>query len=108
MVLDEVVCTNAIEDIRSTRRQIKDALDAAQSSSADAKRFKELATLYLNIIDGAYELPESPADIRTINDKVTAGEIPPDKTPDGQYFRKEGVDITAGGIRVIHRGLGSA
>lgn len=105
MVLDEVVCTNAIEDIHSTRRQIKDALDAAQNSGAEAKRFKELATLYLNIIDGVRELPESPADIRTIYDKVTAGEIPPDKIPDGQYFRKEGVDITAGGVRVIHHGL---
>lgn len=105
MVLDEVVCTNAIEDIHSTRRQIKDALDAAQSSGAEAKRFKELATLYLSIIDGVRELPESPADIRVIYDKVTAGEIPPDKIPDGQYFRKEGVDITAGGVRVIHHGL---
>ena len=105
MVLDEVVCTNAIEDIRSTRRQIKDAIDAAQNSNEEAKRFKELATMYLNIIDGVRELPESPADIRAIYDKVTAGEIPPDRIPDGQYFRKEGVDITAGGIRVIHRGL---
>ncbi len=105
MILDEVVCTNAIEDICSTRRQIKDALDAAQSNSAEAKRFKEFATLYLNIIDGVRALPESPSDIRAIYDQVTAGEIAPDKLPDGQLFRKEGVDITAGGVRVIHRGL---
>ena len=105
MVLDEVVCTNSIEDIRSTRRQIKDALDAAMSSSAETKRFKELATLYLNIIDGLGSMPDTPADIRAIYDKVTTGEIPPDKLPDGKLFRKEGVDITAGGVRVIHRGL---
>lgn len=105
MVLDEVVCTNAIEDIRSTRRQIKDALDAAQGASAATKRFKELALLYLSIQDGGGTLPESPADVRAIYDKVTAGEIPPDKLPDGHLFRKEGVDITSGGIRVIHRGL---
>ena len=35
MVLDEVVCTNAIENIHSTRRQIKDALDAALRSEIE-------------------------------------------------------------------------
>ena len=105
MVLDEVVCTNLIEDVRSTRRQIKDALNAAKGNGGGVKRFKELATLYLNIVDGVGTPPETPADIRAIYDKVTAGEIPPDKLPDGEYFRKEGVEITAGGVRIIHRGL---
>lgn len=105
MVLDEVVCTNLIEDVHSTRRQIKDALDAAKDGGAKTKRFKELATLYLNIVDGAVALPETPADIRAIYDKVTSGEIPPDSLPDGKYFRKEGMDITAGGVLVIHHGL---
>ena len=105
MVLDEVVCTNAIEDLHSTRRQIKDALDAAQSDSADFRRFKELAVLYMNLVDGSGTLPASPADIRAIYDKVTAGEIAPADLPDGILFRKEGVDITAGGVRVLHRGL---
>lgn len=105
MVLDEVVGTNDIENIHSTRRQIKDALEASQSSGADARRFKELATLYLGIIDGVRTPPESIADIRAIYDKVTDGEISGDKVPDGLYFRKEGVEITSGGIQVIHRGL---
>lgn len=105
MVLDEVVCTNAIEDIHSTRRQIKEALDTAQEHSASIRRFKELATLYLGITDGGEAAPETPEDIRSIYDKVVAGEIPEDKLPDGILFRKEGVDITAGGVRVIHHGL---
>ena len=105
MVLDEVVCTNAIEDIHSTRRQIKEALDAAQEHSARIRRFKELATLYLGITDGDIAAPETPEDIRSIYDKVVAGEMPKDKLPDGILFRKEGVDITAGGVRVIHHGL---
>lgn len=105
MVLDEVVCTNAIEDVHSTRRQIKDAMDATQAGSADRQRFKELAMLYLSIIDETDNLPHTPEDIRLIYDKVTAEEIPDDKVPDGQIFRQEGVDITAGGIQVIHRGL---
>ena len=60
IVLDEVVCTNAIEDIHSTRRQIKDAMDSTQGDRVEKKRFRELAMLYLNIIDGTDVLPETP------------------------------------------------
>lgn len=105
VVLDEVVCTNSIEDVHSTRRQIKDAMNAAKGGSLKKRRFKELATLYLAIVDGTDELPGTVQDIRAIYDMVTAGEIPDDKLPDGDYFRKEGVDVTAGGMKVIHSGL---
>lgn len=86
MVLDEVVCTNLVEDIHSTRRQIKDAIDAEPNSNVEFKRFKELATLYLGIIDGTGAFPLAPEDIRAVYDKVTEGEIPKDKIPDGQLF----------------------
>ena len=105
MVLDEVVCTNAIEDVHSTRRQIKDALSSAPETGTSARRFRELAKLYLGITAGGEAVPSAPEDIRAIYDKVIAGEIPDDKLPDGRMFRKEGVDITSGGARVIHRGL---
>lgn len=105
MVLDEVVCTNLVEDIHSTRRQIKDAIDAEPNSNVEFKRFKELATLYLGIIDGTGAFPLAPKDIRAVHDKVTEGKIPQDKIPDGQLFRKEGVAVTAGGVRVTHRGI---
>lgn len=105
IVLDEVVCTNAIEDIHSTRRQIKDAMDSTQGDRVEKKRFRELAMLYLNIIDGTDVLPETPEDIRSIYDLVAAGEIPEDKIPDGRIFRKGGVDITVNGVRVVHSGL---
>jgi len=105
VVLDEVVSTNSIEDVHSTRRQIKDAVNAAVSDSPKKQRFKELTTLYLAIIDGTDGLPRTVEDIRRIYDAVTTDEIPLDKLPDGRLFRKEGVDITAGGTKIIHRGL---
>lgn len=105
LVLDEVVSTNAIEDIHSTRRQIKDALEAAHGSSQEMRRFKELATLYQGIVEGTHLKIETPEDVRDIYDLITAGEIPDDKIPDGILFRKEGVNITQGGVKVIHRGL---
>lgn len=105
LVLDEVVSTNAIEGIHSTRRQIKDALDSGSGASVGAKRFRELATLYLGIIDGRAEVPSTPEDVRVIYDEVTRGEIADDKLPDGRLFRAQGVDIVQGGVRVVHSGL---
>ena len=105
LVLDEVVCSNAIEDIRSTRRQVKDAIDAAQADPNGKERFKEFALLYLNLIDGKGEFPQTPADIRVIYDQVTAGEIDERSRPDGKLFRKEGVDVVGTGGKILHRGL---
>ncbi len=105
LVLDEVVSTNAIEDIHSTRRQVKDALESLRGNSLEARRFKELATLYLNILSGEAIVPETPEDIRTVYDKLMDGEISESIKPDGEIFRKSGVDITAGEVKVIHKGL---
>ena len=105
LVLDEIMSTNAIEDIHSTRREVKDALNSAGNAPVDANRFRELATLYLNIIDGRAKAPSTPEDVRAIYDEVTYGEIPDDKLPDGRLFRAQGVNIVQGGARVIHSGL---
>ena len=107
MVLDEVVCTNAIEDIHSTRRQVKDALESkrAGGKSVEFRKFRELATLYFSILDGLAEVPKTPADVREIYDKIMDGELDSSKAPDGALFRAEGVDITEGSVRVLHSGL---
>ncbi|MGN0261883.1 MAG: Fic family protein [Eggerthellaceae bacterium] len=104
-VLDEVVSTNAIEDICSTREQVKKALEVAPDAPAPAKRFRELATLYLDIINGSAVIPSTPEDVRKLYDEVTCGEIPSDKMPDGRLFRAQGVDIVQGGYKVVHSGL---
>lgn len=107
LVLDEVVSTNAIEDIHSTRKQVKDALDASSGDSTHLRRFRELARLYLELGNSQHDMPSSPQDIRNIYDKAVQGEIPEDKLPDGVLFRADGVEVTAGGIRVVHTGLES-
>ena len=66
---------------------------------------RELATLYFGILDGPAKVPLSPADVRAIYDKIMDGELDASKAPDGTLFRAEGVDITEGGVRVLHRGL---
>ena len=107
-VLDDVVSTNEIEGVHSSRRQIKDALDAAGRPRGKVKRdvrFREYALLYDNILTGA-EIPlDCPGDVRRIYDRVTLGEIAAADQSDGVLFRAQGVDIVGPGSRILHKGL---
>lgn len=105
LVLDEVVSTNAIEDIHSTRQQIEEALEAFSEETLLYRRFKELAVLYLSLADQDVELPSSPQGIRALYDLVMDGELNESQQPDGELFRAQGVDITQGGVKVLHRGV---
>lgn len=104
LVLDEVVSSNEIEGVRSTRRQIKDALES-KSGASMAKRFRELATLYIDIIDGVAVAPSTPMDIREIYDRIMEGELSRTERLDGELFRAGGVDVVDEKGRVLHRGI---
>lgn len=104
LVLDEVVSTNAIESIHSTRRQIKQALESGRGTTTEERRFRELARLYMDIIDGKAIIPEGPADVRRIYDRVMADELKPEDQPDGKLFRASSVTVTDG-LKTLHTGL---
>lgn len=103
LVFDEVVMSNRIENIHSTKKQIEAALSFGEGDDPKNKRFREFAKLYLDIIDGTFLLPESPTDIRVIYDKVMDGELLANP-PDGELFRKDEVFINDG-IKQIHKGV---
>lgn len=107
LVINEVFCSNELEGVYSTRRQINDLLETmpADSSGLSHKRFRELARLYLELSDNSHTPPQTPEDIREIYDRVMAGEDLGKKAPDGILFRKEGVDIIGSGGKVVHQGI---
>ena len=107
LVLDEVVSSNEIEDIHSTRRQVRDAVERAKAArgSRSAVRFAEFALLYEDLLSGKAESPASPEDIRHVYDRVVLGELDPGDAPDGTLFRAHGVDVIGNGGRVLHRGI---
>lgn len=107
LVLDEVMSTNAVEQIHSTRKQVEEALESGEKGDLSFKRFKELALLYLGLDGDEIAMPKTPSDIRSIYDAVTEGEIPANELPDGKVFRAEGSDVVAGGVRVVHSGVES-
>lgn len=108
LVIDEVVSTNELEGVYSTRRQINELLRSSRvtNSNADQRRFRELAKLYLGLTDATQTMPSTPADIRAIYDRVMDDEpLDEREQPDGLLFRKGGVEIIGPGSKVIHEGL---
>ncbi|MCH4184670.1 MAG: Fic family protein [Eggerthellaceae bacterium] len=106
LILDEVAYTNAIGDIRSTRRQIKEALETTNNSSS-ARRFRTFAFLYAEFVNHTVALPAAPKDIRSIYDKVISENNNETRHPDGDLFRKHSVDITGVHHRIVHYGIDS-
>lgn len=107
LVVDEVVCSNDLEGVYSTRRHINQLLETMpkDSSKLEDKRFKELARLYLELSDSSHVIPKMPEDIRAIYDRIMSGEDLGDSAPDGSLFRKGGVDVVGNGGKIIHSGL---
>lgn len=108
LVVDEVVSTNELEGVYSTRKQISDLLDSSdtlQREGSDTRRFRELAHIYLELSDKSHLVPSTPHDIRLIYDRIMHGENLSDNAPDGTLFRKGGVDIIGRGGKVIHTGV---
>lgn len=105
MVIDEIQATNEIEQVRSTRREISEAIEAVRAERLDAsKRFEEMVRLYLAIGDDEAESPQTLDDIRAVHDAVTRGEIRDDDAPDGLRFRLGPVSIESG-TKVVHIGV---
>ena len=108
LVVDEVVSTNELEGVCSTRRQINELLqsDSPVKDPLQQKRFRELAKLYIGLTDQQQPKPLKPEDIRLIYDIVMDGEpLDAANRPDGKLFRKGKVDIIGPGSRVVHEGL---
>ena len=110
LIMDEIVSSNKIEGIRSTRRQIAAALASLNEEPLNNKqqgerKFREFASLYLNLTEQSQQFPKTPQDIRAIYDAVVADSLKKRDQPDGQFFRAESVDILDRFDRSIHTGI---
>lgn len=109
LVVDEVVSTNDLEGVHSTRRQIGDVLASIDSGdekgTVRTRRFRELAKLYLGLSDPHRIFPSDPSGIRAIYDQVMSGEDLGDNAPDGELFRKGEVGVYASNGKLLHSGV---
>ena len=105
-LIDEIVITNNIEGVHSTRKEIGEILDDLEGKSD--KRFFGLVNKYSALITGSYVSIKDSRDIRELYDEMFLTEIieeNPKDAPDGEIFRKDHVNVVDSRQKVIHHGL---
>ena len=105
-LIDEIVITNNIEGVHSTRKEIGEILDDLEGKSD--KRFFGLVKKYDALMAGNYVSIKDSRDVRALYDEMFLSEIieeDPKDAPDGEIFRKDHVDIVDPTQKVIHNGL---
>ena len=106
-MIEEIQQSNEVENVNSTRKEIKDALDAV-SQGRHGKRFVSMVRKYL-ILQSDKDIPLSTCqDIRSLYDDFIADEVvreDPEDQPDGEIFRKSPVHVDNGHGQSIHEGL---
>lgn len=110
-LIDEIVLTNNIEGVHSSRKEIGEALDILeQQSKAKHKhtRFLGLVNKYLKLMSSETIPLSTCQDIRNLYDEVFLEEVmeeDPDDKPDGAIFRKGEEGVYAGNGEAIHQGI---
>lgn len=101
---DEIVLTNNIEGVHSTRKEINEILSDL-STKDRKKRFVGLVKKYATLSQNE-EIPlRTGRDIRKIYDDIFYDEInatDPSNLPDGTVFRKNDVNVYSPAQKVIH------
>lgn len=109
MLIDEIKLTNDIENVQSTRREVKEALDSVQRKErTHAVRFGGMANKYVSLLTGKTALLKTCQDVRDLYDGFVRQEVMTEDEkdePDGQIFRKDHVFVRDGRGNVIHEGL---
>lgn len=100
---DEIALTNEIEGVRSTRKEIEDAINSIKNDKS--ARFKELVDKYFKLISNEIIPLNNCEDIRTIYDALVLPEIEKENLPDGILFRKEPVQVVSATQKEKHRGI---
>lgn len=106
-LVDEIILTNDIEGVNSTRREITEVLEKLQEKKSD-RRFYGLVMKYAMLSKRTSLKLDSCQDVRDIYNDLVLREVieeNPNDAPDGQIFRKNSVSVTNAAQQEIHQGL---
>lgn len=106
-LIDEIVITNAMEGVHSSRKEIKDVLDSLGKSNRAEKRFEGLINQYFLLGEKNIEL-QSCKDLRVLYDNLVLHEVvenDPKNAPDGEIFRKDIVTVKNARQETVHTGI---
>ncbi|WP_209460792.1 Fic family protein [Youngiibacter multivorans] len=104
VLLDEIMSTNEIEGVLSTKREIEDAISTVTLKSHEHARFKGIANSYHSLFYKPFSPIKNVSDIRKIYDEMLAEEISESNMPDGEMFRTKEVYIHNNSLEILHRG----
>ncbi len=106
-LIDEILLTNDIEGVHSTRKEISEILSDLSARNKQ-NRFVGLVTKYVMLEQQKTIALHTCQDIRKVYDDIFLEEIKatdPDNLPDGEIFRRSNVDVISASQKVIHKGL---
>lgn len=110
-LIDEIVITNNIEGVYSSRKEIGDALSILEEQSekkGKAVRFLGMVNKYLKLLGGEPVDLKTCEDIRKIYDELVLDEVIIENAknaPDGKLFRKDQAAVHSSTDKIIHRGV---
>lgn len=99
---NEIISTNEIEGVRSTRKEVAKAIEAVENNNFKNIRLASTVKMYMATFEDRNIQIKSPADIRLIYDRLLDNEIANDDLPDGTYFRSSPVKIINSSGLTIH------
>lgn len=110
-LIDEIVLTNKIEGVHSSRKEIGEmlaVLDEQSAAKGKHHRFIGLVNKYTKLTNRESVSLASCEDIRNIYNELVLEEViaeNPQNAPDGKIFRKDQATVRSATERVIHAGL---
>lgn len=105
-LLDEIILTNNMEGVHSTRREINGVLQSLENGNKK-KRFYGLVKKYDMMSKERISLATC-EDVRKVYDELVLPEVRKDKpnnVPDGKIFRKDLTNVESQTGKVLHKGL---
>ena len=106
-LIDEIVLTNDIEGVYSSRREINSIISELETKNR-RKRFKGLVQKYLMLQKNETLSFQTCQDIRNLYNELVYAEVEednPDNLPDGEIFRKDSASVTTATQKEIHQGV---
>lgn len=98
-IIEEIQSTNDIEGVKSTRKEISEAIDTKDKII----RFSGIVNMYFDVYRKKIIKIHELEDFKKIYDQLVLDEINEKDLPDGKLFRKDVVYVTGDGKRV-HQG----
>lgn len=103
---DEIMMTNKIEGINTTRKQVQDIIEYNETKGADkTKKFSFFIEKYLKLINKEIIDLNSSIDLRNLYDELFGDDLDDDEKLDGKIFRSGGVNIATATDKIIHQGV---